>query len=70
MEYFQSRYQVTLVDYIIIIIFELILYNSFFLSVKFGRKIMYVNYLHELAQYLNLEQLNIAQPIWELVYCP
>lgn len=35
------------------------------ISVKFGRKIMYVNYLHELAQYLNLDQLNIAQPIWE-----
>ncbi|XKL59670.1 hypothetical protein PGB90_000686 [Kerria lacca] len=35
------------------------------ISVKFGRKIMYVNYLHELAQYLNLEQLNIAQPVLE-----
>lgn len=35
------------------------------ISVKFGRKIMYVNHLNELAQYLNLEQLNISQPVLE-----
>ncbi|KAK7604372.1 hypothetical protein V9T40_005558 [Parthenolecanium corni] len=35
------------------------------ISVKFGRKIMYVNYLHDLAQYLNLDQLNIAPSILE-----
>ncbi|KOB78586.1 putative rho/rac/cdc gtpase-activating protein [Operophtera brumata] len=29
------------------------------ISVKFGRKMMYVNYLHELQQYLNLDKLCI-----------
>ncbi|CAH1396877.1 unnamed protein product [Nezara viridula] len=29
------------------------------ISVKFGRKVMYVNYLNELAEHLNLEQITI-----------
>ena len=32
-------------------------------SAKFGRKVMYVNYLHELAQYLQLDQLIIPQRV-------
>ncbi|XP_063236495.1 rho GTPase-activating protein 1 isoform X2 [Bacillus rossius redtenbacheri] len=35
------------------------------ISAKFGRKIMYVNYLHELKQHLDLDQLNIPQPVLE-----
>ncbi|XP_026759801.1 rho GTPase-activating protein 1-like [Galleria mellonella] len=35
------------------------------ISVKFGRKMMYVNYLHELQQYLNLDKLCIPEPVLE-----
>ncbi|KAJ8868027.1 hypothetical protein PR048_031836 [Dryococelus australis] len=35
------------------------------ISAKFGRKIMYVNYLHELKQHLDLDQLSIPQPVVE-----
>lgn len=35
------------------------------ISVKFGRKMMYVNYLHELQQYLNLEKLCIPDAVLE-----
>ncbi|XP_049884728.1 rho GTPase-activating protein 1-like [Pectinophora gossypiella] len=35
------------------------------ISVKFGRKMMYVNYLHELNQYLSLEKLCIPEPVLE-----
>ncbi|KAL0851825.1 hypothetical protein ABMA28_000129 [Loxostege sticticalis] len=35
------------------------------ISVKFGRKMMYVNYLHELQQYLDLEKLCIPRPVLE-----
>ncbi|KAM3968662.1 LOW QUALITY PROTEIN: rho GTPase activating protein at 68F [Aphomia sociella] len=35
------------------------------ISVKFGQKIMYVNYLHELQQYLNLDKLCIPEPVLE-----
>ncbi|KAI5640376.1 divergent CRAL/TRIO domain-containing protein [Phthorimaea operculella] len=35
------------------------------ISVKFGRKMMYVNYLHELNQYLNLDKLCIPEPVLE-----
>ncbi|XP_043286655.1 rho GTPase-activating protein 1 [Venturia canescens] len=33
------------------------------ISAKFGRKMMYVNYLEELAQYINLDQLIIPQQV-------
>ncbi|XP_011495256.1 PREDICTED: rho GTPase-activating protein 1 isoform X2 [Ceratosolen solmsi marchali] len=33
------------------------------ISAKFGRKMMYVNYLDELAQYINLDQLIIPQQV-------
>lgn len=36
-----------------------------FYSVKFGRKMMYVNYLEELAQYINLDQLIIPPQVIE-----
>lgn len=35
------------------------------ISSKFGRKMMYVNYLHELKQYLNLDQICVPQPVLE-----
>ncbi|XP_014218893.1 rho GTPase-activating protein 1 isoform X2 [Copidosoma floridanum] len=35
------------------------------ISVKFGRKMMYVNYLDELAHYINLDQLIIPPPVLE-----
>lgn len=35
------------------------------ISVKFGRKMMYVNYLHELHQYLNLDKLCIPERVLE-----
>ncbi|XP_001604462.2 rho GTPase-activating protein 1 [Nasonia vitripennis] len=35
------------------------------ISAKFGRKMMYVNYLDELAQYINLDQLIIPQQVIE-----
>ncbi|XP_012279356.1 rho GTPase-activating protein 1 [Orussus abietinus] len=35
------------------------------ISAKFGRKVMYVNYLEELAQYINLDQLIIPQQVIE-----
>ncbi|CAB3365893.1 rho GTPase-activating protein 1 [Cloeon dipterum] len=35
------------------------------ISAKFGRKIMYVNYLHELRQHLHFDQLHIPQPVLE-----
>ncbi|XP_023314743.1 rho GTPase-activating protein 1 [Trichogramma pretiosum] len=35
------------------------------ISAKFGRKMMYVNYLHELAQHINLDQLIIPQQVIE-----
>ncbi|CAH0716222.1 unnamed protein product, partial [Brenthis ino] len=35
------------------------------ISVKFGRKMMYVNYLHELQQYLDLDKLCIPEPVLE-----
>ena len=34
-------------------------------SAKFGRKMMYVNYLDELAQYISLDQLIIPQQVIE-----
>ncbi|XP_049812123.1 rho GTPase-activating protein 1-like isoform X1 [Schistocerca nitens] len=33
------------------------------ISVKFGRKVMYVNYLHELSQHLHLDQICIPQAV-------
>ena len=36
-------------------------------SAKFGRKMMYVNYLHELAQHLQLDQIIIPQRVKEWV---
>lgn len=35
------------------------------ISVKFGRKMMYVNYLHELEQYLSLDKLSIPEMVLE-----
>ncbi|KAL4717616.1 hypothetical protein ACJJTC_000765 [Scirpophaga incertulas] len=35
------------------------------ISVKFGRKMMYVNYLHELQQQLDLDKLSIPVPVLE-----
>ncbi|CAG9558476.1 unnamed protein product [Danaus chrysippus] len=35
------------------------------ISVKFGRKMMYVNYLHELQQYLDLDKLCIPEQVLE-----
>ncbi|XP_030027804.1 rho GTPase-activating protein 1 isoform X2 [Manduca sexta] len=35
------------------------------ISVKFGRKMMYVNYLHELQQYINLDMLSIPDSVLE-----
>ncbi|CAG4942986.1 rho GTPase-activating protein 1 isoform X1 [Colias croceus] len=35
------------------------------ISVKFGRKMMYVNYLHELQQYLDLEKVQIPERVIE-----
>jgi len=35
------------------------------ISVKFGRKVQYVNYLHELAQSMALEQIPIPKPVIE-----
>lgn len=32
-------------------------------SAKFGKKVMYVNYLHELAEHINLEQIGIPDPV-------
>ena len=34
-------------------------------SVKFGRKVQYVNYLHELQQHMGLEQLPIPKQVAE-----
>ncbi|KAL1130624.1 hypothetical protein AAG570_011866 [Ranatra chinensis] len=33
------------------------------ISAKFGRKVMYVNYLHELRAHLNLDQISIPQAV-------
>ncbi|XP_046391009.1 rho GTPase-activating protein 1 isoform X3 [Ischnura elegans] len=35
------------------------------ISAKFGRKVMYVNYLYELKQHLHLDQICIPQPVLE-----
>lgn len=35
------------------------------ISAKFGKKVMYVNYLHELKQHLHFEQLAIPKPVLE-----
>ncbi|BES98308.1 gtpase-activating protein [Nesidiocoris tenuis] len=35
------------------------------ISVKFGRKMMYVNYLHELREHLNLDHISIPQVVLE-----
>lgn len=35
------------------------------ISVKFGKKMMYVNYLHELKHHLHFEQLAIPKPVLE-----
>lgn len=35
------------------------------ISVKFGKKVMYVNYLHELQQYLDLDKLCIPSAVLE-----
>ncbi|RZF35175.1 hypothetical protein LSTR_LSTR012380 [Laodelphax striatellus] len=35
------------------------------ISAKFGRKVMYINYLHELRQHLNLDQMSIPSPVLE-----
>jgi len=42
-----------------------VLWNIFrpFISAKFGRKLMYLNYLHELAQYLQLDQIIVPQQV-------
>ncbi|VDK19752.1 unnamed protein product [Anisakis simplex] len=40
-----------------------------FISIKFERKVHYVNYLNELNAYLRVEQLNLPQPIKEFVCC-
>lgn len=45
--------------------FLLLLLLFLFFSAKFGRKIMYVNHLQELKQYLDLDQLNIPMPVFE-----
>lgn len=34
-------------------------------SIKFGRKMRYVNYLNELEQYMHLEQLLIPKQVLE-----
>lgn len=35
------------------------------ISVKFGRKVMYFNYLHELQPHLDLDKLSIPQQVLE-----
>ncbi|XP_021340413.1 rho GTPase-activating protein 1-like isoform X2 [Mizuhopecten yessoensis] len=42
-----------------------ILWNVFkpFISAKFGRKVMYVNYLHELKEHLHFDQLVVPEPV-------
>lgn len=35
------------------------------ISAKFGRKVMYVNYLHELRQHLKLDQISIPEAVLE-----
>jgi len=37
---------------------------------KFGSKLMYLNYLHELAQHLQLDQLIIPPAVRKLVDAP
>jgi hypothetical protein len=37
----------------------------FFFSVKFGRKVQYVNYLHELEQHMDLERLPVPKQVTE-----
>lgn len=39
----------------------------FFFSVKFGKKLMYVNYLVELKNHLPFDQLTVPQPVLEWV---
>ena len=36
-----------------------------YFSVKFGRKIFYINYLEELEQYVQVSQLNIPKDVME-----
>lgn len=45
--------------------FFFLYYMNYIYSVKFGRKMMYVNYLEELAQYINLDQLIIPPQVIE-----
>ena len=40
-------------------------HDLIFYSVKFGRKVQYVNYLHELAQSMALEQIPIPKHVIE-----
>jgi Rho GTPase-activating protein 1 len=42
-----------------------VLWNIFrpFISVKFGSKLMYLNYLHELAQHLQIDQIIVPPPV-------
>ncbi|KAL5010273.1 hypothetical protein ScPMuIL_012578 [Solemya velum] len=44
-----------------------IIWNIFrpIISAKFGKKVMYVNYLHELKQHLHFDQLVVPQPVLE-----
>ncbi|XP_052833110.1 rho GTPase-activating protein 1 [Octopus bimaculoides] len=38
------------------------------LSVKFGQKVMYVNYLHELKEHLHFNQLVVPQPVLDCFF--
>ncbi|XP_037070417.1 rho GTPase-activating protein 1-like [Pollicipes pollicipes] len=44
-----------------------VVYNLFrpAISVKFGKKILYVNYLHELRNHLPMDQITIPEPVLE-----
>lgn len=46
-----------------------ILWNMFkpFISIKFERKLHYVNFIHELAPYVHLDQLQLPAAITEYV---
>lgn len=50
-----------------IIIYYVWIGELYFCSVKFGRKMMYVNYLEDLAHYIKLDQLIIPPQVIEYV---
>ena len=61
----KSRRVVQNCDPVTVIYLIVVTSISHFFSVKFGRKVQYVNYLHELEQHMDLERLPVPKQVVE-----